>query len=217
MPWWRAGALHLYALLRGLIAFKGSWVQGMLTQQLIKIGAVPPSQCGSLGDIAARGREYPDQISSFGPFLYLFERSQLRAGFVWRLSAQQKKVRSNQIVRSQDYGTLEDIGQFPDVAGPVVQHEELHGLRREALGRLMHLVAEALQEVVGQEWDVLAALAQWGEENRDDMDAVVEILAKLPRLDRAPQILIRGSNKAEVDSGWSLAAYAVELVLLQHP
>jgi hypothetical protein len=81
----------------------------------------------------------------------------------------------------------------------------------------VHLVTEALQEVVGQEGDVLAALAQRGEENRDDMNAVVEILAKLPRLDRVPQILIRGSNKTEVNSGWPLSSYGVELVLLQHP
>jgi hypothetical protein len=78
----------------------------------------------------------------------------------------------------------------------------------------MHLVTEALQEVVGQEGDVLTALAQWGEENRDDMNTVVEILAKLPCIDRIPQILIRGSNKTEVNPGRSLASYRVELVFL---
>jgi hypothetical protein len=98
-----------------------------------------------------------------------------------------------------------------------VQHKELHHLWSEALDLLMHLVTEALQEVVGQEGDILAALAQWGKENRDDMNTVVEILTKLPRIDCVPQILIRGSNKTEVNSGRSLASYGVELVLLQHP
>ncbi len=172
---------------------------------------------GSLGDIPARGREYPDKIGPFGPLLHLFQRSQLVAGFTRRLSAQQEKVRRNQVVGSQNDGTLDDVGQLPDIAWPVVQHEELHCLRGEALGRLVHLVTEALQEVVGQEGDVLAALAQWGEENRDDMDAVVEILTKPPRLDSTPQILIRGSNKTEVDSGWSLSSYGVEFTLLQYP
>src|SRR5262249_12059899 len=128
-----------------------------------------------------------------------------------------EQVRGNQVMGGQDHGTLDDVGQFPDIAWPVVQHEELHCLWGQALDRLMHLVTEALQEVVGQEGDVLAALTQWGEENRDDMDAIVEIVAKLSCLDSAPQILIRGSNKTEVDSGRSLSAYGIELVILQHP
>src|SRR5262249_33215186 len=132
-------------------------------------------------------------------------------------STQQEKVRRNQIVGSQDYSALDNVGQFSDVTWPVVQHEELHHFRSEALDLLVHLVTEALQKVVGQEGDVLAALAQWGEENRDNMNAVVEILTKLPGINRAPQILIRGGNKTEVNSGRSLASYRVELVLLQYP
>src|SRR5438094_5551959 len=105
----------------------------MLAQQFIKIGAVPPSQRGSLGDIPTRGRKYPDKIGPFGPLLYLFQRSQLIAGFARRLSAQQEKVRGNKVVGGQNDGTLEDIGQFSDIAWPVVQHEELHCFWGEAL------------------------------------------------------------------------------------
>ena len=93
-----------------LIPFEGSWVQGMLAQQLIKIGAIPPGQRGSLRDIPTRGREYPDKISPFGPLLHLFQRSQLMAGFARCLSAQQEKVRGNQVMRGQHYSTLNNVG-----------------------------------------------------------------------------------------------------------
>src|SRR5262245_45069985 len=137
----------------------------MLTQELIKISAVPPGQCSGLGDIPTRGREHPDKISPFGSLLHLFEGSQLVAGLARCLSAQQKQVRGNQIVGSQNHGALDDVGQFPYVAWPVVQHKALHHLRSEALDSLVHLVTEALQKVVGQEGDVRAALAQWRKEN----------------------------------------------------
>ena len=124
-------------------------------------------------DIPSRCREHPSKIGPLGPLLRLLERSQLVAGPARRLVAQQEEVRSNEVVGSQGNGTLYHVGQLPDVAWPVVEHEVLHRLRGKALDGLVHLLAEALQGVVCQEGDVLTALAQWGEEDRDDMNAVV--------------------------------------------
>ena len=117
----------------------------------------------------------------------------------------------------QDNGTLDHVGQFPDVAWPVVQHEALHGLRCKALYGLATLSTKALQEVIGKQRDVFASFAQRGEEEGNDMDTIVEILAKPPLADCPPQVLVRRGNEAEVAFDRSPGSQGRELMLLEYP
>ena len=68
----------------------------------------------------------------------------------------------------------------------------VHRLVRDAGDRLPHLLGVLREEVLGEQRDVLAALAQRRQRDRDDVDAVEQILAE-PALGDQPS----------ADPGWS--------------
>ena len=52
--------------------------------------------------------------------------------------------------------------------------------------------------------------------DRNDVQAVVEILAEIPALDRGVEIAVRGGEDAHVDVNRMTAAHPLDLALLQH-
>src|SRR5262252_5647927 len=98
-----------------------------------------------------------------------------------------------------------------------MRHEALHGLRCKSLEGLGTLPIKALQEVVGKQRNVFASFAQRREVDGDDMDTIVEILAKSPLVDGPAQVLVRRRNEAEVDFDRSAGSQGMELPLLQNP
>src|SRR5262245_34580078 len=63
---------------------------------------------------------------------------------------------------------LHDVLKLPDVAGPVVLVEPLESFLVEALDLLAHRATRTLQEVFRQQRDVLRALSEAGDSDRDD-------------------------------------------------
>ena len=73
---------------------------------------------------------------------------------------------------AQGAGAFDGVFQFAHVAGPIVGGEHVQGLAgdlKELAGAGIDLVA---QEMDGQDRDVLAALAQAGQVDGDDVEAV---------------------------------------------
>ena len=62
----------------------------------------------------------------------------------------------------------------------------------------VHLGPEPVQIVFDEQGDVLASLAQRRQGDGDDLDAVEEVLAHLPRGDPFGQIAVGGGDDAEV-------------------
>src|SRR5205085_5307040 len=75
---------------------------------------------------------------------------------------------------------LQDVLELAHVAREVVLPEALERGSREARRQRAGLAREPLEDRVGKEADVLAALAQRRHGELDDVDAVEEILAKAP-------------------------------------
>src|SRR5207244_2581023 len=70
--------------------------------------------------------------------------------------------------------------------------------------------------VLDQERQVLGPLAQRRERDRDDVQAVVEVLAEAPRLHLGLEVLVGGGEDADVDLERAVAAHPFELALLEH-
>ena len=70
--------------------------------------------------------------------------------------------------------------------------------------------------MLGEQRDVLAALAQRRHEDRDDVEAEVEVLAEAAGLDLAGQVLVGGREHAHVDADARRAADRLDDLLLQH-
>ena len=73
----------------------------------------------------------------------------------------------------------------------------------------------ALQEVLGEQRDVVAPVAQRRDRHGDDVQAVVEVLAEAPLAHGGPQILVGGGDQAQVDLQRP-PAEPLDLALLQH-
>src|ERR1700739_2512221 len=75
-------------------------------------------------------------------------------------SRPRQRIDKHSIIR-QDYGTLDHVLEFAYVAGPRIGDEGGHGFPGNMIDRLAHAVAEDVDELLDQLWDIFAARAQW--------------------------------------------------------
>src|SRR5262249_335745 len=80
--------------------------------------------------------------------------------------------------RREDHRAFHDVFEFTHVAWPVVIHEQFHGRGREMAEWLRVFLTEAVEEMRKQERNVLAALAERGQAQVNDVQAVKEVLAE---------------------------------------
>src|SRR5439155_16878032 len=113
----------------------------------------------------------------------------------------------------QQGGALDGVLELAYVAGPRTRRERGARLGRE---RERATGAEARQEMVRQELDVPAPLAQRREHERDDGQPVVQVGAEAAAVDEIAETAVRRRDDAGVDRDGGAAADAVDLVLLQH-
>src|SRR5581483_7650768 len=73
------------------------------------------------------------------------------------------------------------------------------------------------QDVLGDYRDVFAAVAQRRQQNRDDIQPVIEIFAEATALHFLLQVLLRRAHEADIDFDRFIAPDALELPLLQDP
>ena len=94
-------------------------------------------------------------------------------------------------------------------------HEHLHGVRRDAAHILLVLLADLLDEVLDEKRDVIGAVAQRRQDDRDDVESVVEVIAERAFADHRLEVAVRRRDDAHIDVYRLLATDAVELLLLQ--
>src|SRR5262249_20065649 len=80
-------------------------------------------------------------------------------------------------------GALGGVAELADVAWPGMGDELVAGARGQALPQPL------AGELVDQQGDVLLAVSQRGEPDREDGEAEVEVLAEVPGLRLAPELL----------------------------
>src|SRR5262249_40902769 len=74
---------------------------------------------------------------------------------------------------------------------------------------------QPLDEMVGQEWNVLLALAQRWNVERNHVEAVVKVFAEGALFQRRPQGLIGSRNYAHIRVPRDIASQPLELALLE--
>ena len=109
---------------------------------------------------------------------------------------------------------LDQVLELADVARPPVLLQHRHRRVGDALDRLPEPRVVAAQEELGELRDVLGALAQRRQLDRDDVDPVVEVLAEPPFLDRLLEIDVGRRDQAELGLDRLGAADALDLAFL---
>ena len=115
----------------------------------------------------------------------------------------------------EDDGTLEDVLQLADVARPGYAMSRRSVPGSIPSNRLPIRAGELVEEELHQERDVLGALAERRELDREDAEAVVEVLAERLLADGLEQVAVGRGDDPDVDLARRRAADPVELALLQ--
>ena len=112
-------------------------------------------------------------------------------------------------------GALEGVLKFADIAWPWIGFEHADGILGEFEWRAVFLVGDALQEILGEEANVLHTLAERGDVNADDVEAVEEILAERFFGNLVLEVLIGGADDPDIGMEGLVAAYAGEFTFLE--
>jgi len=93
--------------------------------------------------------------------------------------------------------------------------EGVHGVGGNVLDVFVELAAKSLDEVAHEERKIFGALAQRGDLNGENVQAVVEVTAKSAFGDALGKINVGGGNDADVNALGAIAAEAFEFLLLK--
>src|SRR5437016_8552570 len=118
------------------------------------------------------------------------------------------------LLRERD-AAFERVRQLAHVAGPVIGAQPRERLLGDPGHRLAALTRRAPHQVIDEQRNVLAPLAQRRELERHHLQAIVEVLAEAPLLDGSRQLAVGRRDDAHVDGPPHRAAHRPYLVLLE--
>src|SRR5262249_6344160 len=121
------------------------------------------------------------------------------------------------IAGGDDHGTLDDVLQLPHIARPGVIHQQLQGVGADSNARLAHAPAEVVQEVPDQVGDVLAALAQRRDVDREHVGREEEVGPDPALAACGRQVLVGGRDHAYVHGNDFATADALDGAFLERP
>ena len=85
----------------------------------------------------------------------------------------------------------------------------------QAQGRASTLAALLGEKMPGQRHDVVRALAQCGNQQRENVESVIDVLAQHPAGNRFGHVTVGGGDQADVERDRLFAAHPFHLALLQ--
>src|ERR1700761_2595072 len=95
-------------------------------------------------------------------------------------------------------GSIERILQLAYIPGPFVLDQRAQGIVAQGVGGA-GLTGQPLQEMGGEQRNVLFPLAQWRNSQVNDAKAVIEVLAEAALFDHGGKITVGGGKDADVD------------------
>src|SRR5438876_10596631 len=117
----------------------------------------------------------------------------------------------------QDDGALDGVLELPHVSRPGIARERRHGVGGDGLDALVHATRELLHEVSDERRNVLWPLAERWKRDREDVQAIVQIVPERAGGDHLFEVPVRGCDYSDVDALRTRATEPLELPLLEHP
>ena len=117
----------------------------------------------------------------------------------------------------EDDRSLDQVLELADVPGPCVVAQRVQGLGRNRLDLPLHPRGEAPDEVPDQRLDVLRALPQRRDADREDVQAIIEVITEAVLFDHLGEVSVRRRHQTDVDFDRPSSADAHELLILENP
>src|SRR5438105_5031299 len=128
-----------------------------------------------------------------------------------------QEIDVNRLSDGKHHGTLDHVLQFAHVSGPSVVHQQIQGSTSETAQRPIILFRELPQEMFGEQRNILAALAKRRKLERDNVQAMVKVLAKTGVTHQTEQIDIGGGDDAYIHLDRFRPTQAHEFSFLDYP
>src|ERR1700675_3022194 len=116
----------------------------------------------------------------------------------------------------ENHRALQQVFEFTDIAGPGIVRKRVHGAGGNVLNLFIEAAAELLHEIADEERNVFRTLAQRGDLNGKNIEAVVEVAAKSALGDQFRKIGVGGSDDTDIYASRSRASETFEFLLLQN-
>src|SRR5437870_2643428 len=116
----------------------------------------------------------------------------------------------------QNYGAMDHILQLADVSRPRMVTERLPRLARDHIDAAIQAAGKLADEVIDERVDVLRPLTEGRYRDREDVQAVVQIVTEAAPFDHPGEVAVRGGDQTDVDVDRPCPAETLELVFLQH-
>src|SRR3989442_3083645 len=173
--------------------------QAVLVDAVAELVAREPQPRGGRADVPLRLGERRLDRRALQVRQRRFHRRRGGRLVVVRPLAEREDLRADVGRLGQQRHPLHHVGQLADVAGPAVRAQGVEPLRRQALARQVVLAARALEEVLGERRDVLAALAQRRNAHGEHGEPVIEVAAEPARADGLREVLVGGGDHPYVE------------------
>ncbi len=113
-------------------------------------------------------------------------------------------------------GVFDRVFQLADVAGPGVIDQQSECVGVYAIDRPAGLGPKALDEVLDEQWDVVAALAEGRQVYGDHTQAIEQVVAESAGLNQLGQRAVGGGDDADIDVDGAIIADTLERAFLEH-
>lgn len=124
------------------------------------------------------------------------------------IAAQHRPVRHH-------HGAFDEVVQFANIAGPVVPLQRVHHMRGDTADLFVHARRENADEMTHQGLDVVHAVPQRRQQDREYVETIIEVGAERPLGDPLCQALVGRCDNPHVDADGLRTAEPFELLLLQ--
>lgn len=126
----------------------------------------------------------------------------------------QRLVNLDSGILRNDRGPLDNVFELPYVARPRIAHQIIRCCVRHPRQRLAELLGQLSQQMIDQQWNIRASLAQRRHLQGKNVQPVKQIHAELVGLHLRWEIAVGGGNDSHVHSDRLAAADPLEFLLL---
>src|SRR5439155_16845449 len=197
----------------GFAFFEHGRFEPVALQQLVELRAVALRKLRRLRDVSPGYLEKPREVIAFECFARLFESHQRGGVFLERLLDERRRDDGR---RRQSDRLLEQVQKLPHIARPGCRNQRRHRIGRQRRRGLAITLRQIAQNVGRQKWDVLAALRQRRQVQRNDVQPVIKIFAETPARPLFLEIAVRGRYHAHVDGYRLSRSDRPHFAFLQH-
>src|SRR5450759_3631337 len=197
---------------------KRTWSFNPVLGEVVAEGALADAHGlrGVLLDAVRPFQRPPDGLA-LRPIQVLAERQGRQPGRRGRRghAEQPDDVRTDHRAGREHHGALDGVLELADVARPVGGLERFQHARLDAVDPLARALRVLADEMIDQQRDVVAPLAQRRDVDGDHVQAIVQIFLEPAVAHHLPDVPVGGGDDAHVDLVAALRAERLELPLLQ--